>query len=247
MDTGEGKTALFLTVANDSKEMTEFLLENGANPNSMTEDSRSLLGLAVVSEFMEITVMLLSKGTENFAIVQLLLDHGANVNAVDEHGLTPLHISVSNRRRRITRLLLERGARVDARYHDGCTALLIATRKRSRLMRLLVQHGADIGAACNAGQTASHLAALAGAKKDVDYLLDQEAKIDAQDNDGRTPLQAARQAKKDNVAEASVFSVGSEMTSFGPAGSLFCQHNSSFEKQVTGTEFTHWSYAPTAG
>ena len=62
---------------------------------------------------------------------------------------------------------------------------------RSKPFKLCLAAGVDINAASGQGQTALHGAALKGSDQVVEFLAAHGAKLDAKDNQGKTPLDAA--------------------------------------------------------
>jgi ankyrin repeat protein len=75
----------------------------------------------------------------------------------------------------VARLLLEKGADVNAKTHDGHTALQLAAAKgHETVARLLLEKGADVNAETHDGDTALRLAARKG-HKTVARLLTQFA------------------------------------------------------------------------
>jgi uncharacterized protein len=107
----------------------------------------------------------------------------------------------------VVKFLLEKGADPKLAGRGGITALMAAagvgtkeedTTGRHKTpaemietIRLLLAAGLDINAVENTGRTALHGAALQGFDPVVQFLVDQGAKLDIKDRNGRTPLDLA--------------------------------------------------------
>jgi hypothetical protein len=84
-------------------------------------------------------------------MLRLLLAHGADVNGVGVYGMVPLHFTKHPQEADV---LLKAGAAVDARDHDGDTALMFAaSSNKYDVVRYLLESGADISATTNRGDT----------------------------------------------------------------------------------------------
>ena len=97
--------------------------------------------------------------------VALLLRHGADVHAVSTNDMRiqPLHAALVQGNRRVVELLLDAGADVDARQHNGWTALQAAAQHGSaELAALLLERGADPHLAMDEGKTALDIARAQG-------------------------------------------------------------------------------------
>ena len=93
--------------------------------------------------------------------VQLLLQNGADPRAVAENDMRiqPLHAALVQGNRRVVELLLDAGADVDARQHNGWTALQAAAQHGSaELAELLLARGADPAQQMDEGKTALDIA-----------------------------------------------------------------------------------------
>ena len=130
----------------------------------------ALFALAVSSEAEGAALEDLCKAAEdgNLGAAQNAVANGANVN---EHGCAaqaaPLHRAVWSGKMNVITLLVAEGANVNARQMDGAAPLHIAMENLRRIPASGPRvHNADI----------------------VNYLLEQNPNVNAQDNNGKTPL-----------------------------------------------------------
>ena len=92
--------------------MTEFLLENGADPNFLSNiwdetpnDGEAYLPLSTVCN-----------GKYNTKFIKLLIDHGANVN--DDRAILPICEAASSNDKQKIEYLLEHGADINKFNHN---------------------------------------------------------------------------------------------------------------------------------
>ncbi|XP_035222250.1 protein phosphatase 1 regulatory subunit 12A-like isoform X3 [Stegodyphus dumicola] len=152
-------------------------------------------------------------------MVQFLVEHGCDVNRGDNEGWTPLHATASCGFLSIARYLIEHGANVAAVNNDGDLPIDIAesSEMEEYLSNVLDEQGIDCDEARSeeehimledakqmlnsnkyqdrihprTGATALHVAAAKGYIKVMNILIQVGADLNAQDNDGWTPLHAA--------------------------------------------------------
>lgn len=129
---GDGWTPLHLAAFFGHKEVTEVLLENGADVHAR---SRNAMG----NEPLHAAVA--ARKTE---VVPVLLAHGADVNARQQGGFTPLHSAAQSGDVELARLLIANGAEVRARADNNQNALDLAlTKGHQAMVDFLDQHGAS--------------------------------------------------------------------------------------------------------
>ena len=135
-------------------------------------------------------------------LIQLLLDSGVDVNEVGGkegcyEGRTFLMVALTMPQNtyfrrspyEVIKLLIDYGTNVNAKTHNGTTALIIAASNRDKdVVKLLLDSGANINAADNEGHTALMSASRRGSYELVDFLLLSGADVNAKDIDGRTAL-----------------------------------------------------------
>ena len=183
-----GVTPLWNAAVNASERMVRRLLQAGANPNAPLLAGETPLMAAARSG--------------NPAVVEELIAKGANANAHGARGQTALMWAVAQQHADVVKALVGRGADVHARSdvwtevmavpphghldynrpipHGGDTALMFAARGGDLASaRLLVSAGANVDDADAWGVSATTLAAHAGHRDVVEFLLDRGADANA--------------------------------------------------------------------
>lgn len=168
---GEGprtRTAVQDAASNCQVQSFQFLLEQGAHPDSVASDPATAVHLAVfcfsgdqrshqiltlaarhgarldVRDSKGRTLLHESALMGNTRNARFLLEQGADANARDGEGRTPLHLAALHEHEEVAKLLLQQGAEVDAHDRRECRPLHMAAAKESmRLCRLLRAFGAN--------------------------------------------------------------------------------------------------------
>jgi len=140
--TGGGWTPLHYATVNDRKEITELLIDEGANVNAKDNDGDTALHIA--------------SGKGHKEIAELLIAKGADVSAKDEDiGATPLHLAAQEGRMKVAKLLITNGADVNAKNKYGGTPLHLGggMGKDKEFVELLIAKGADVNVKDKFGNT----------------------------------------------------------------------------------------------
>ena len=150
-------------------------------------------------------------GTSSLSLVQMefmaieLLQRGADPDKEKGYGgSTPLHIAIAKEKTGLVKQLLEKGAHLETKDDYGCTPFLLAVKYGApeEILDLLLEAGASVRALAEDRKSALHyLAQKQGEEKMVRKLIGKDVIVDAEDNDGWTPLHEAAQNGSKDVAE----------------------------------------------
>ena len=128
-----GATPFWLAARFREPEIMHALIEGGANPLVVKDQTNALLaalqggtsrGRTFISNLEQVTKS--EEQQRMTSAVELALDSGADINAADEDGNTALHVAASRRLDHIISLLAHHGAILDVRNGQGQTPLGLA-------------------------------------------------------------------------------------------------------------------------
>jgi len=134
---------------------------------------------------------------ESLDAVQFLLERGADVNARREDLWTPLHLAVDIGEVKMARVLIEHHADVNSQSDEGLTPLHLLSRQNlpsledngPTLAMLLLESGANVNLPARDKATPLHLASFNTQPEFVRVLLEHGANTDAENDEGKIPLQ----------------------------------------------------------
>jgi len=107
---------------------------------------------------------------------------------IDNHNLTALSAAAEHGNEAVVRLLLEHGANIDEKNNEGWTALLEAAYWNYETTLQIIENGANLNTKDKYGRTALRLVANDNKERAIKILLEHRVDVDAEDEEGNTPL-----------------------------------------------------------
>lgn len=187
-----GLTLLHVAVMASDVAAALFLLENNADVHARTGDNRTPLQLAIIHGLVD--------------VMDAICDRGADVNSPDAEGVTPLAMALETRQQPIATVLVRHGCDVNGHDAQGFTLLHRAILAEDGAgdefsSTFLMRNGANVNDRDNEeGVSPLHLASELAQKATVAELLRAGADVNAQDNQGRTPMHRCIYKDKPEIA-----------------------------------------------
>jgi uncharacterized protein len=167
------------------------LVQNIDSVNFRDNNGNSLLMLASLGGFIDVSKLLIEKGAKlnlqnpiggtalvyaiaggHIEIINLLLNKGANLNLQDNNGATALFLASQEGYVEIVKILLDKGAKLDLQAINGYTALIAASNKgNTEVVRLLLNNGAKLDLQSKDGQSPLIVASRMGHTEVVKLLM----------------------------------------------------------------------------
>ena len=196
---GRMATPLVAALRGNHFRIAELLHRRGAEVDVRDGDKRTPLRAACRAELLD--------------IVQWLLNHGADVNIQNNSLWAPLHSAANGGRVEVLKMLIEHNADIHIRTNFGKSPLHLAASSDNEddqvdIVQVLLDHGADPNARDDDNSTPLHHSlwqkkgylTTRGTVEGTRLLPKYGAIIDAEDNEGRTPLQLALEHGRDDIA-----------------------------------------------
>jgi len=184
----KGLFPLWRAAADNNYEMSELLINNGADVNqsiNVPPGNSTAIELPCQEGYLN--------------IIKLLVDNDAEVNIKGYHDFTPIRIAARNGHVQIVKYLAQHGAEIDFRALDGATPLEHAASKgHYEIVQFLIEKGANINNKDNDGDFALGEAAKRGYIEIIELLLANGAdtKMENKENKNAFDLAKERGQKK---------------------------------------------------
>lgn len=179
---------LLFTADVGNVEMTELLLQNGANINVKGKNNATPLILAAPFKY---------NGSG-----EILLKYNPSLNEVDSKGFSALHYACDVGRLDLAKIMIEQGAHIECEALDGSSPLLLAIYGGfDPLIALLIEKGAQIEHSNHLGMTPLMMSAKRRYSEITLFLISKGANINAQDKQGNTPAMLATDQMAIEVVE----------------------------------------------
>jgi ankyrin repeat protein len=151
--------------------------------------------------------------------VVAIIEAGADIDSRGPGGWTPLFYATQSGKTDIVEQLLARGAELAAKDQQGRLPVLLAAENgHLEIVQIMLARGVDKDTKDDkTGRTLLHIAAANGQGSLVGFLLNNQATLDAKDENGKTPVDLARDAGHKMLVKAMEHSVEPTTSKFSPS------------------------------
>lgn len=212
----EGNTPLFSAIQNNSIHALEVLCRFGADVTAQNEIGHTLLHHLLETRYWALEPGSISK------VINWLLDSGLSIESRSASGETPLLIAASRHGPEIVRLLASRGANLNARNHEGQTALFKCidhygeADEKFEMVRTLIELGAIVNDPRGHGGDMVQ-PALRRSSKIFDLLVAEGLNVNIPNEDGVVPLIHAI-SRNDETLTSQLLDAGADVTASNSNG-----------------------------
>ena len=196
-----GATPLHWAAFTGYKEISELLIENGADVNAIDDDG--------------ISPLLIAAARGNKEIAELLITQGADVNAKDAEANTPIDLAIRYNHPETVELLRKReaktteelnakqnmNAKADAIQHNPLDVAIAGG--NAYIVELLINNGEDVNKRYgDEGDKSPLLSAVFFRQKEIaELLINKGADMNAKNRFGQTPLDLAESKEQKEIAD----------------------------------------------
>lgn len=204
-----GFTALHFAAMKGHANVIPMLLKAGAKHSTPCFDS----------EQMPLHMALSNK---KFDCAKLLIEAGAELNTLNNTGMygAPIHYAIFGENLELVRLLIKMKCDINLPdYNKGYTPVMLATSSRAvEMLAEMIKAGADVNLADWEGTTPMHWAAYNGYGECVKMLADAKADVSLKDENEKTALDLATEAKDTNIMAFLTECAGGKIPAKAPEG-----------------------------
>lgn len=190
----DDNTPLHIAADEGHLEIVHFLIQEGADVNSMNAVRRNPVLLAGYRGHTD--------------VVKLLLDNGVKFDYVDIRGYTPLRWAAVRGNKDVVELYVARGAKISLHEAAACGHIGFIDKKLSE--------GADINRLNQDGRTPLHQTVYSGNLETIEYLIKKGADVNAKSSNNETPLDLAIERDRQKIAAALRSKGGNETPMMDP-------------------------------
>jgi uncharacterized protein len=206
----QGNSALHAAVRWNAINSISYLISTGMDINANSINGNTPLHDAIILNLPEIVSLLINQGANLesrnidgntplmeairyglLASIEKLIANNADASCRNTRGDTPLHIAVATERIDIVNILLKTGVSIHARNTRNRTPFQTALSLSPRMVSALLENG-RIFIPDDYGNSVLHVALLERTSDEIiNVIVKQGARINAVDNNGKTPLRLA--------------------------------------------------------
>ncbi|KAJ5076145.1 palmitoyltransferase hip14 [Anaeramoeba ignava] len=182
-----GFSPLFYTSNNNSFEIAQYLINNGAQVEIYSGDlGQSPLHWACIMGALE--------------VAYILIENGADIKKKDGQGYTALHLAVQHGQILIAHLLLSKGVPIDIKDSSNHSPLhWTIFKSHDKTSYYLISRGANLNLQDINGNTPLHWAVYTKNTKMIQLLMDKEVNLELKNSEGKLAIQAAEDLPERNT------------------------------------------------